>query len=248
MNRTSLPLVSAILALGFALSSGPEFLRAIGGISLLLFVPGFAISVALFGQERSAADTVLVSLAASIAVTGIGGLVLGLAHAFNRPEIIAVDATVSLGSASIAAWRFRRDSGSARPSGRIGTRIVVVTGTVLGVAILVAGFAIDTTSATHELRETSVALSAARHGETLGIEVVAPGNASFSGTVELKRASTVLRTWTVDKLRPGRRWTPSRPVPIGKGSGSLQLTLSHDGSQVRVMHILVPPSRPGRST
>jgi Protein of unknown function (DUF1616) len=248
MNRAALPLVSAILALGLAVNSGPEFLRVVGGLSLLLFVPGFAISVALFGPERSAGDTVLVSLAASIAVTGIGGLVLGLAHAFNRPEIIAVDATVSLASAIVAAWRFRRDSRPDRPSGRIGTRITVVTGTVLGIAILVAAFAIDATSATHELRETSVALSAARHGGTLGIEVIAPGNASFSGTVELKRASTVLQTWTVERLPAGRRWTPSHPVPIGNGSGPLQLTLSHDGSQVRAMDILLPPSHPRRST
>jgi hypothetical protein len=248
MNRASLPLVSAILALGFALNSGPEFLRAIGGISLLLFVPGFAISVALFGPERSAGDTVLVSLAASIAVTGLGGLVLGLAHAFNRPEIIAVDATVSLACAFVATWRFRHHAGPDRPSGRIATKITVLTGTALGIAILVAGFAIDTTSATHELRETSVALSAARHGGTLGIEVVAPGDASFSGTVELKRASTVLQSWTVDKLPAGRRWTPSHPVSIGNGSGPLQLTLSHDGSQVRVMNIVLPPSHPGRST
>jgi hypothetical protein len=248
MNRASLPLVATILALGLSLSSGPEVLRAIGGISLLLFVPGFAISFALFGPDRSVADTVLVSLAASVAVTGLGGLVLALAHTFTRPEIIAVNGTLSLATASIAAWRFRHDSPPSRPSGRAGTRILVVYGSVLGVAILVAAFSLDATSETHALKETSVALSAARHGATLGIEVVAPGNASFSGTLELKKASTVLRTWSVEKLPPGRSWTPSHPVPIGNGSGAFQLTLSHDGSQVRVLKILLPPSHVSAST
>jgi hypothetical protein len=244
------PLGASAVALALVLVPGPLFLRAIGGVPLLLFLPGFALAAALIGFDGPAGETALVSVALSVAVTGLGGLVLALAHDFGRSGIIAIDATVALGAGSIASLRVRRRPHPPGSRTGIPTKILVVAGTALSIVIVVAAFRLDVPSARSAQRQTTVALSAVQAGHSLHIEVTAPGTASFSGTLELQGSAAVLETWTVPALPPGGRWAPSPSVSLPANAAPLQLVLSHDGAAVRVLD-LTPPlvgSNAGPST
>jgi hypothetical protein len=188
-NRASWPLIFNGVGLLLVLIPGASFLRVIGAVSLLLVLPGYAVSVALFGPDRPMGAAAVVALAVSVSVTGIGGFALALAGVFNRPEIIAVDAAVGLGAGSVAAWRFRGARLQRRSVNHLWKKALVVTGGGIGIAILVVAFALDVTSARQAQKQTSVALSAVSAGKTLKIEVQAPDNVPFSGTVELTRAT-----------------------------------------------------------
>ncbi len=236
--QAPLPLSANLLALGLVLVTGPAFLHVIGAVALLLFLPGYALSFLLLGPHRPAGTTALFALAVSISLTGLGSLALVPAHVTSKLGIIAVDGTVGIGAGIAVAWRFRNESLPERLAGQFWARTVVVAGGAIGVVILVVAFALDTTSVTKVEKQTSVALSAVTAGNALKIGVLAPGNASFSGTLELKRSSTVLQTWQVKEVPPGGRWSPSSSVQLPQGSGAMQLILSSHGSRLRVVRIV----------
>jgi len=188
-RRASWPLIANGVALVFVLIPGSPFLRVIGAVSLLLALPGYAVSVLLFGPDRPVGAAAVVALAVSVALTGLGGIALALAGVFDRPEIIAVDGALGLGAGSMAAWRFRNAHPTRQSVNRVWTRALVVTGGGVGIVIVVVALALDATSASQAQKRTSVAVSAVTAGKSLKIEVAAPEDVSFSGTVELTRAA-----------------------------------------------------------
>lgn len=187
--RATWPLIVNSIGLLFVVVPGSPFLRVIGAVSLVLALPGYAFSVALFGPDRPMGATAVVALGVSVALTGISGFALALAGVFDRPEIIAVDAAMGLGAGIVAAWRFRHAELPRRSVTHLWKKTLVVTGGVVGIVIVVVAFALDVTSARQAQRQTSVALSAVTAGKTLKIEVAAPDDVPFSGTVELTRAA-----------------------------------------------------------
>jgi len=244
-RRAFWPLIAIVLALAFVLIPGAPILHAVGAVPLLLLLPGYAVSFLLFGPERPAGATAVVALAVSVAVTGLGGFGLALGGVLDRTWIIAVDAGVGTGAAAFAAWRYRSDLRPRRSPGHVWTRLLVVSGSALGVAIIGVAFALDVTSARQAQNQASVALSVITAGDALQIQVAAPDDGSFSGTLELKGTSTILRTWTLQGIPPGGRWTPSGSVHLPKNTGSLQLVLSRRGLRLRVVDIAPSSSRSG---
>ena len=236
-NRTALPLLGTVLALILVLVSRPTLLHFIGAVPLILFLPGYALSLSMFGPDMPAGQTSLLSLALSIAITGIGSLVLVLAHVFARVEIISVDGAIGIGAGSIAAWRLRKMPPRRRAQTNVRTKVLIGVSGIVSIAILVFAFALDSTSAKTAQEQSSVALSAVSAGMQLKIGVIAPGNASFSGTLQLKRSSTVLRAWIIRRIPAGGRWAPAGSVQLPGGSGVVQLVLSHHGSPIRVVRV-----------
>ena len=187
-GRTTLPLIGTILALVLVLISRPLVLHIIGAVPLVLFLPGYALCLSMFGPDLPAGQTSLVSLAVSVALSGIGSLVLVSLHTFARVEIISLDAAVGIGAGSVAAWRFRNLPPPRRAQSNAKTKVLIGLSGIIAMTILVLALSLDTTGAKTAQSQNSVALTVVSAGTHLTIGVIAPGNASFSGTLQLKRS------------------------------------------------------------
>jgi uncharacterized membrane protein len=224
MRRADLLAVSAIaagavLTVWFAPGAGP--LRLVFGLSLVLFVPGYAITAALFPASLQWADRLVLSVTLSLATSVLGGLLIHVVRGtLDARTWAALLANVTVWAALAAFWRGRRSHPSAfslpclsrlQAAALAAAALLVVGAVVLARTPLpasgVAGYTnlwlVPTANSELELGVHSVEQSATRY------------------RVEVRVDGRLARRWQV-RLVPGSTWETRLRRP---GPGALEVQL-----------------------
>ena len=243
-SRRYLPLVACFAAMAVVIAPSPQVIRVIVGIAFVLLVPGYALSRALVGARGPKGETAALTIALSISIAGLAGLLLALFHDFGRAQFVAVLALVTVVAAT--AEIVQRRQGTVTPTvNRSSIRtfaVMAVVASVLGL-ILIFAFRQDARSVQTQQRHSSVALAAVREHHALKVQVIAGGTAPFSGTVWLEGSSSRLATWTLRSLQPGETWSAVMSVVP---AGPLRVTLV-GSANLRFLSV-APVAKPGTTT
>jgi hypothetical protein len=229
-------LVAAVAAL-VTLEAEPVALRTIAALPLLLFLPGYAVTSALFAPRRlDWARRILLALALSFAATILGALVLDLTSYGIRAESVAILLlAVTVAGAAVGAAR----GGVERPELTL-PRVRRVHVALIGVAVLAVAAAVA-------LAKTPLPAKNAVGYTALWLHPVAgraqPAVRVGVESAELEPRRYRLRIWVGPeralersfRLEPGASWT--RIVPVAR-------TLRSDET---IQAVLFPEGRPGET-
>jgi hypothetical protein len=242
---------SAVVCGAAIVFSAPTVVRAVAGVPLALFLPGYAVTAAVFARHRLDWVTVLVlSFAFSFVVVILGGLLLNaLPPGLTESSWAALMVLATIGAAGVAAARVERDV--APPRKRALPHLTRVEMGLLGLTIMLI-------SAAAVLARTPLPAAGVRGYTTLSIVP----RASSAGTVtfgvqssEKRRTAYRLKVLEnahrvrVDRhltLAPGQRW--SLPISVDRSARRLDAQLFRGGKVYRRVRLLLPlaPER-GRS-
>jgi len=234
---------SAVVCGAVIVFSAPTLVRAVAGIPLALFLPGFAVTAAVFARHRLDWVTVLVlSIAFSLVVVILGGLLLNaLPPGLTESSWTALMVLATVGAAGFAASRVERDSGP--PERRGLPRLTRVEMGLLGLTIVLI-------SAAAVLARTPLPAAGVRGYTTLSIVP----RATSAGTVTLGVQSSEKQPTTyrlkvlenADRVRldrrltlaPGQRWL--RPISVDRSARRLDAQLFRGGKVYRRVRLLLP--------
>jgi uncharacterized membrane protein len=245
--RRDLAFVVGLACVGLlaALLPAPVWLRAALLIPLVLVLPGYALTANLFASGSiGASERLIYTLALSIAVTALGGLLTQIVLDLGRDVWAALLSLVTIG-AGVRALISRTDPGPSRP--RVSWRLLPA-GLVFVLAAAIAAFAI--VSADHglhnaqaKIRFTSFWLLPGRF--TASMATLAVGLRSHEGertgyTLQLSREGHPLLTRTL-VLNGGEKWERSLNLSTSGADAPVIATLSREGIPYR--HLDVTPPR-----
>ncbi|MGH2974045.1 MAG: DUF1616 domain-containing protein [Solirubrobacterales bacterium] len=227
----------AIVAVAVALVpiSGPA--RAIALLPLVLVLPGYALTCAMFLPGEIGRDLRLaLSIAFSVGVAAVGGLVVQLVIPLDRPVWITLLALVTVVAAAVA---LRRRDGMPADTDRPTLRIPIVGAfSVLGilVAVAVGGWAIAVaTEGAHrqagEARFSSLWLVPAGapqtpHSARIGVSNREGRSTAYGLTV--KQGPRIVRRWRLT-LAANQSWQATLPGSAIAGGGPVIAQLDRDG-------------------
>jgi len=239
--RRALVLLVGAFTLALVFASVPHGLQVAAGVALVLLIPGYALGRAMVGVKGPVGETAVLSIAVSVSVAGLGGLLLALFHEFGRLQFIALLSLISVGATAVTMRR----SGvrAALPAvGLLTRRAIALTAVaaVITIAILIVAFQRDVASARVQQRDSSVALAAVRDKASLKVEVIAGLASPFSGSASLRSASSIVASWTIRELRPGESWTQ---FVTGAPTGALRITLLGRQGVIRVINVAPVPTQ-----
>jgi uncharacterized membrane protein len=211
-------LVDAIAA--FALITlGGAGARALLVVPLVLAVPGYAITMALFpGRALRLVERIVLSLGLSLAVVALGGLALQLTPFGLRPvPWVVLLGTVMLiaGGVAAARWRRQRQPGEVAPAyaGLTGAQALLC---LLAVVILAGATALTVQGARGQATVGFTQLWMVQASPTdpttlrLGVSNQEPATTDYRLQFEVE--GTLLRTWSM-QIAPGETWEESVPLP-----------------------------------
>jgi hypothetical protein len=227
MNRKAFDLVicSALAAVAMTLALlAPEIgpARAILALPLVLFAPGYAIAAAAFPAGRlGAAERLLFSLGASLAVGALAGLLLHWTTLGLRPAAWAVTlGNITLVASLIAlVRRWRQPAGDPAPRA---PNLTAVPGALLGLAVLlVAGALLIARAGALQQRETGFTQlwvlpdSAAKEESVrLGVSNREPGQIGYRLLVTA--SGTIIGSWSRITLGPDEQWETTVVLPTAQ--------------------------------
>jgi uncharacterized membrane protein len=203
--------------------------QALLGLSLVLFVPGYALAAALFPPRTlGVPERLLFSVALSLASTMLGSLVLYWLKVGLRPATWALLLTAITLGTSLIAWQRRKD----RESAPLALNLSLVQGGTLGLAGLavVAALTLARVPSSPAGLEGYTLLwilptdRAEPPGVRLGISSMefTPVSYRLLFTVDGRPAYE----WATISLGPGEKWEEFVPLPAqGAGSGRIEATL-----------------------
>lgn len=228
-----LAIVVLTLIAGLALSAGENDVpaNALFALPLVLFVPGYAISLALFRKNTlTVAQLVLFSLGLSLAVVALGGLVLNYTPwglQFNTWLFWSVG--VSLIASAIAFLRghepltvFSRGSFRRPP-----LRDLILLG-FAGVSVLVAlGLSRIPAPPEGNLGYTAlwVVPDQTRRPTSVDLGLLSSEFTATTYDLQLKMNSEVIQEWKDITLQPGARWTGVAHLPPATGDEKVEAFL-----------------------
>src|SRR5262249_13317704 len=228
MNRKAFDLVicSALAAVAMTLALlAPDvgLARALVALPLVLFVPGYAITAAAFPSGRlGAAERLLFSVGASLAVAALCGLMLHWTALGLRPAAWAVAlGNVTLVSSLIAlARRWRQPAGDPAPP-RVAP-MTLLGGGLLGLAaLLVAGaLLIARDGAIHQRATGFTQLwvlpdsAASQDHVRLGVSNREPGQVGYRLLVTA--SGTIIGSWPRITLGPDEQWEATVALPTAQ--------------------------------
>jgi Protein of unknown function (DUF1616) len=229
--------------------SGPA--HAIALVPLVLVLPGYALTCVMFLPGEIGRDLRLaLSIAFSIGVATVGGLVVQLAIRLDRPVWITLLALVTVVAAAVA---LRRRDGMPADTDRPTLRVPIVGAfSVLGIlaAIAVGGWAIAiATEGAHrqasEARFSSlwlvpVGAPQTRHSARIGVSNREGGSTAYGLTV--KQGPRIVRRWRLT-LAANETWQAMLPGSAIAGSGPVVAQLDRDG--VRKHRVTLRPGGDG---
>jgi Protein of unknown function (DUF1616) len=230
----------AVLAAGAALvgqEAGPW--RALLTVPLVLFLPGYALTAAVFprrgGVALSPAERTALGVGLSLALAAMGGIVLdGTPWGLRAASWAVLLAGITLGATAVAlargAGEGEREAGGGAP--RRGLPAVS-----FGQGLLLAGAALAVVVATAIARQGAEADQATKGSTQLWLVAAGePGGALRLGlrSAEPRPATYVLRlavdgvpaqTWPDITLAPGQTWETT-VTPAAGGAGAVEAVLA----------------------
>jgi hypothetical protein len=244
-------LLAAIAAI--FVESGPVAVALL--LPLVLFLPGYALSACLFTPGAIDRDfRLLLSVALSISVTALTGVVLQVFVNLGRGAFIAALAAITIGAAA-KAIRLRAGEDLTGTRNLSVPRWAVPAAIAIGVAMAITGVAvaIATSGVERQLDEahfTSLWLVPQREpGRPPNSPPVAVGVANHTPRellfhLKVGRGKTTIRTWTL-RLRPGEEWGKTLSTDRLRGPGVLVAQLSQEGHTVRRVALQLEPPAGG---
>ena len=227
MNRKAFDLVicSALAAMAMTLALlAPEIgvVRALVGLPLVLFAPGYAIVAAAFPAGRlGTIERLLFSLGASLAVAALVGLLLHWTALGLRPAAWAVAlGNITLVAALIAlARRWRQPAADTRQRG---AGVTLAQGGQLGLAaLLVAGALLIARDGAIQQRATGftqlwVLPNSATQIDSvrLGVNNREPGAIGYRLLVTA--SGTIIGSWPRITLGPDEQWEVTVALPTAQ--------------------------------
>jgi len=227
MNRKAFDLVicSALAAMAMTLALlAPEIgvVRALVGLPLVLFAPGYAIVAAAFPAGRlGTIERLLFSLGASLAVAALVGLLLHWTALGLRPAAWAVAlGNITLVAALIAlARRWRQPAADTRQRG---AGVTLAQGGLLGLAVLlVAGALLIARDGAIQQRATGftqlwVLPNSATQIDSvrLGVNNREPGAIGYRLLVTA--SGTIIGSWPRITLGPDEQWEVTVALPTAQ--------------------------------
>jgi len=227
MNRKAFDLVicSALAAMAMTLALlAPEIgvVRALVGLPLVLFAPGYAIVAAAFPAGRlGTIERLLFSLGASLAVAALVGLLLHWTALGLRPAAWAVAlGNITLVAALIAlARRWRQPAADTRQRG---AGVTLAQGGLLGLAVLlVAGALLIARDGAIQQRATGftqlwVLPNSATQIDSvrLGVNNREPGAIGYRLLVTA--SGTIIGSWPRITLGPDEQWEATVALPTAQ--------------------------------
>jgi hypothetical protein len=233
--RPNLPalVLAALTALAGSLlafaSAGPQAIRLIA-VPLVLVLPGYAIVAACFPRQSiGGAERLLASLALSLTLTTLGGVVLHWAGVGLRASYWALLlGGVTALAALVALWRVaqtRRVSGQHRDVAARSRLASTARGpwlqqaALLGLAVLLAGGALGLA------RQDAQEHQGAPFTQLWLLPTISPGlvaagvlnaeQAPQRYKIELRAGDVFFERWPSVALAPGQRWEELLHVPPG---------------------------------
>jgi hypothetical protein len=203
--------------------------QALLGVPLVLFVPGYALTAALFAPRAlGVPERVLFSVASSLVITMLGSLVLYGLRVELRPVTWALFlAAITLG-ASLVAWRRRK---VAEPA-PLTLNVSLVQGGTLGLA----GLAVVAAVALARIPSGPAGLegytllwilpndATQAPGVRLGVSSMEFTPTQYGLVVTLDGRAAY--EWAAINLRPGEKWDEFLAWPSqGSGPGRVEATL-----------------------
>jgi uncharacterized membrane protein len=190
------------------------------GILMVLFIPGYALTLAILPHLDRAA-VLLLSLGISISMVILGGLILNYTSQGLRPFSLAV----WLGSFSLLACMVaarRRSVAPSMPAMAAAGRAVVydwnwkaVAGFLGAAALIIAAMSIAQASATRAGTTFTQLWAVPRAGESGYVADIGIGNKEtrvMHYTLFAEYRGATMNQWTDITLAPGETWTVSMPV------------------------------------
>jgi hypothetical protein len=220
MNRKAFDLVicSALAAMAMTLALlAPEIgvVRALVGLPLVLFAPGYAIVAAAFPAGRlGTIERLLFSLGASLAVAALVGLLLHWTALGLRPAAWAVAlGNITLVAALIAlARRWRQPAADTRQRG---AGVTLAQGGQLGLAMLFARSGAIQQRATGFTQLWVLPNSAAQIDSVrLGVNNREPGAIGYRLLVTA--SGTIIGSWPRITLGPDEQWEVTVALPTAQ--------------------------------
>jgi uncharacterized membrane protein len=202
--------LSAILAMVIPANS---IVRLIGALPLVLFLPGYAITAALFPpRSLGILERLLFSLGLSVSVTALAGLVLNLTPWGLQTSTWAMALAGIVLLASIIAWRRRRDAAIISVPVDLKFKLRFRDGLLLSLAVVITGTAIGLSrlpvAPNNVAGYTELWMIPAETGNStdfrLGIT-----SAEFTETryrLQVSAGDQVVQAWPELNLKPGEAW------------------------------------------
>ena len=189
-----------------------SIVRLICALPLVLFLPGYAITTALFPpRSLGFPERLLFSLGLSVSVTALTGLALNLTPWGLQTNTWAITLAAIVLLAGTIAWRRRQDTASTAAPIDLKFKLRLRDGLLLGLAILVMGAAIGLTrlpvSPNGIAGYTSLWLIPANPGTNdfrLGLN--SSELAATRYRLQVSVGDQVVQAWPELSLKPGGRW------------------------------------------
>lgn len=230
---------------------GPTvWLRALGGLPLVLVLPGAALTACvLTDRSQNNQDLWLLVPALSIVVTILVGTALAASHVFSATSLATL-----LGATSVApaAWKAVTTPRTGKPDARPNTprprNATVLATSVLFFCILTAALALGAvTEHQSALRATSFALWARTVPDGVVIGLTPQPQRPVTVDVEVTRAGRLVAAWREVTLKPGTMWSQTLSAPTGRLPESLPLVVRvvQSGRVVREIPVYSHPNASG---
>jgi len=219
-----------------SLTPVPGPVRAAGALPLLLFLPGYALTAALFVPGGISRELrVVLGIAFSLGAAALGGLVVQLVLRLDRPVWAALLALVTV-LAAIAALRGREPSADRLRPGPGLPRIGLASLATILAAMAVAGGAIAiATQGVHRQVDRShfTSLSLVPSDPSTTASPVRIGVSNHEGRavayrLVVRRWARTIQRWRF-RLQANQDWEAQLPAPAVSGTDPLVAVLDRDG-------------------
>lgn len=248
---TVIVLSLALGAIGTVSGWAGESVLRVAGISLALFLPGYALQAALFaGRSMGRLEQVALSLGLSLAIMSLAGLVLSALRISIRAETMSLTlliVTIMLAGMAMLRRRghaFMPDNSPARPQVNIAPAQALL---LAGAAVIaLVAFWVAALPSSQQGIQSYTALWMKPHTGISPQSMVEVGinSQEFSSTtfrVELIADGRLVREWPDIRLEPGETWVvqfnPADDAPAAK---VLQANLLKDDARDEIYrHVIL---------
>ena len=218
-----LMLVTIAITLSYLFIPSNGWLQLVTGTLLVLVLPGWSLTEALFARQViSRPERLLFTLLSSLGIVGVGTVLLNqLPWGLQTTLWLAVSISVTLVSSALALLLQLTSANASQPTAHAGSwgRMSFVQGAALTIALVVACYAVSTArtpvSASGYVGYTMLWMVPAQTGDVQHIELGISSQV-FDRTrygLRLLIDDEVAQEWPAIELAPNERWAASLAVP-----------------------------------
>lgn len=238
------------VALLLWLVTASAIIQLLLGLMLVLVLPGYALTEALFTpQQLSSAERLFLTLSASLAIAILGTLLLqqsGWELRMDNWLALFIGASL-IGVVGVGLWR-RQEEGTAAVTGRLGFQMTHLV--LIGLAVILTGVAFTTARsaapATNYQGYTILWLTPqnADAPQRLQLGITSKELAPAQYKLQIKANDQVAQEWSQLELAPNQKWQATIEVPAEQmAQYSLEAILYRlDQPETPYRHVVLHPA------